>query len=1417
TAYASRFRWQVVTFTDGTTIQTGEDTFPNNLTLAPALPTPVDPTRSWLYFTVRCNGSGMSYSNVRGQIQSSDVLEFERYNTSTTVNPTVRWYVVEFPSGKGATVQRGLPTTTATTDLILNDTLTPSIDKTQTFLYHSSRGNGNGNAYARPYWINRFTTCTGDDCSGVQFQRWYNGQHGGIAWEAVTMPTCANPGTPSSPSPPDDATGISVDADLDWDDSLNATAYDVYFDTVNPPVTQVASDITSSNHTLPTLSYNTQYFWKIVAKNACDTTDGPVWDLTTCPPAPGTPGTPSPVNGATGVSVDADLDWADCSDTDSYDVYFSTSSTPPLVGNTAVSSYALGTLLYETTYYWKIVAKNDCGNTAATVWSFTTESCPPAPGTPSTPSPVNGATGVSIDADLDWDDSANATSYDVYFGPSFTNWLSGWDNRIPLTIDHNDIDSNVSDFPLLVYLSTSSGRNNDDVSAVFDELLSDANRKKIAVTTSDGTTQCYVEIEKWDHATEQAWLWVKVPSISSGADTDLCLYYDVDQPDNTTYVGDTGSTPAQNVWDSNFAMVQHLHEAPANGVTGHIDSTSNPNDGTPQNFDGTPTSTTDGTGKVDGADVFDGVDDTVEITDDNTLDVTNITVAAWIKRSTIGVSQGILAKESQYKLGISQDKLLGAFDNGTWQWCDNLSTGTISQDTWTHVAITYDNNGYIYYIDGQASGSGTDITGSLNTGGTNSVGIGRYDSSGNKYMDGTIDEVRISNSARPAAWIKASYESGRDDLLDFGSTNPTPPFVGNTADSSYALGTLLYDRTYHWQIVAKNGCGNTPGPVWSFTTTSNNVPTLDWTGDTGYTNEGVEPNTGTSGSSFEFRVEYTDADGLAPTTKEVWIDLNDDNDYDDPGEKVAMAWLSGSDYTLGVDFNASFPILYAGDGTLKYRFYFRDIQDDATGNPALDNFWYLTVTPNNAPTLDWTGDTGYTTDGVEPDVSVRCSAFEFRVTYTDADNHPPTVKQVWIDLDDSGAYQEEEKFNMTKRSGEGDDYTAGVKYDYSSQISFAGDGQLNYRFYFTDGQDDATGGPTADQTLTIIYSTGCNGQVWAKTYGGTDNDSIYAVQQTQDGGFVMAGDSRSFGTDTDIWVVKFDCDGTVDWERHYGKVGDTDFTYSIDQTQDGGYIVAGTKNTPWEYYHDFWLLRLNADGTIAWQKSYGGIEGNEDAYSVQQTADNGYIVAGYTGSFGAGSSDLWIVKLQPDGSIEWEKTYGGSGMNAKIQQTIDGGYVVLAQDAGMWVLKLNPNGTIAWQKKYPGGWCKAIDQTFDAWGNFTGYILAGYTSNGAGGNDAWILKLNSDGTIAWQKAYGGTKNDWAISVKQTHDSGYVVAGWNYSNRPTFSLPDAWVFKLNSSGGILWETIYFGDHQQVANSLLPDTPRLLAPVAETLFY
>ncbi|HOQ40376.1 MAG TPA: hypothetical protein PK561_08220, partial [Fervidobacterium sp.] len=212
----------------------------------------------------------------------------------------------------------------------------------------------------------------------------------------------------------------------------------------------------------------------------------------------------------------------------------------------------------------------------------------------------------------------------------------------------------------------------------------------------------------------------------------------------------------------------------------------------------------------------------------------------------------------------------------------------------------------------------------------------------------------------------------------------------------------------------------------------------------------------------------------------------------------------------------------------------------------------------------------------------------------------------------------------------------------------------------------------------------------------------------------------------------------------------------------------------------------NSDGSLAWEKTFGG-SGEDQAASIQQTTDGGYIVAGYTYSFGVGNSDIYVLKLNSDGSLAWEKTFGGSGEDYtySIQQTTDGGYIVAGWtnsfgvgNSDVYVLKLNSDGSLEWQKTFGGNGedqATSIQQTTDG-----GYIVAGGTTSfGAGNYDVYVLKLNSDGSLAWQKTSGGNGGDWALSIQQTTDEGYIVAG--YTNSFGSGDYDVYILKLDSNG------------------------------------
>jgi uncharacterized delta-60 repeat protein len=344
--------------------------------------------------------------------------------------------------------------------------------------------------------------------------------------------------------------------------------------------------------------------------------------------------------------------------------------------------------------------------------------------------------------------------------------------------------------------------------------------------------------------------------------------------------------------------------------------------------------------------------------------------------------------------------------------------------------------------------------------------------------------------------------------------------------------------------------------------------------------------------------------------------------------------------------------------------------------------------------------------------------------------------------------------------------------------------------------------------LTVILVTALDGvgyaSSWSLPIGGIDNDVANSVQQTVDGGYIVAGQFAS----GDAWVLKLNADSSVAWQKTYGGMS-MDSAGSIQQTTDGGYIVAGTTYTPAGGY-DAWVLKLNTDGSVAWQKTYGGT-GSDEADSIQQTADGGYIVAGSTTAYGTSNTKIWVLKLNTDGSVAWQKTYGGAqgDIANSIQQTADGGYIVAgwtssygAGNGDALVLKLNADGSVAWQKTYGGAdgdIAYSVQQTVDG-----GFIVAGATRSFSAGNSAWVLKLNADGSVEWQKAYGGSGgpsvNYAASSIQQTADGGYIVAGsFNY-----YGMIDALIFKLNADGSVAWQKTYGGISSDSASSIQQTT-------------
>jgi len=364
--------------------------------------------------------------------------------------------------------------------------------------------------------------------------------------------------------------------------------------------------------------------------------------------------------------------------------------------------------------------------------------------------------------------------------------------------------------------------------------------------------------------------------------------------------------------------------------------------------------------------------------------------------------------------------------------------------------------------------------------------------------------------------------------------------------------------------------------------------------------------------------------------------------------------------------------------------------------------------------------------------------------------------------------------------------------------------------YILAGRTESFGAGTVDVYVLKVDQSG-NVQ-WSKTYGGGEWDIAYSVQQTSDGGYIVGGMTKSFGAGgADFYALKLDPSGNVEWSRAYGERGYEEVK-SIIQTSDGGYILAGwTHSALGPAVVDLLIVKVDQSGNVQWSKAYGGgnagdvyPEGVDDAYSIQQTPDGGYIVGGYTTSFGAGAKDIYLLKLDTAGDLQWSKTYGGEGYDEaySVQLTTDGGYVLFgrtnsfgASNYDLSILKVDQSGNVQWSKAYGGngdefGW--SGQQTVDG-----GYIAGGWSASGGGGWKFYVLKVDASGNLQWSKTYRGGV---AYSIDVT-EQGYVAAG--QTNSFGSGAADSYLVKMDSLGNCC-------DEQDASTFVSDVTPRVSNP-------
>lgn len=383
----------------------------------------------------------------------------------------------------------------------------------------------------------------------------------------------------------------------------------------------------------------------------------------------------------------------------------------------------------------------------------------------------------------------------------------------------------------------------------------------------------------------------------------------------------------------------------------------------------------------------------------------------------------------------------------------------------------------------------------------------------------------------------------------------------------------------------------------------------------------------------------------------------------------------------------------------------------------------------------------------------------------------------------------------------------GSKNETANSVINTSDGGYAVFGFTQSNNGDVTNKPNEGYDYWLLKFDSNNELQWSKTYGGTDDDRGESIIQTNDGGYLIAGHSKSNDIDVssnagfnDFWIAKLDASGTISWEKSYGFSG-SDRAYDVLQTNDGGYLITGIldvtasnlqgndRNTNARHAGgDYWAIKLDANGTKQWRRYFGGTN-TDTAYDVVQSTDNSFIIVGLSDSTdidinnNQGTYDFWAVKINNDGTLIWEKSYGGDEIDQAyaITQTIDGNFIIVGDarsnnkdvsnnygSADLWAIKINPSGEKIWEKNYGGSSFESARVIIPS--SEGGYYIAGNSRSGNidlksnnGNNDVWILKIDENGSLDWQKSIGGSEIDLAFDIAELNDNSIVVVGESWSS------------------------------------------------------
>ncbi|MHC4738551.1 MAG: beta strand repeat-containing protein, partial [Planctomycetota bacterium] len=590
------------------------------------------------------------------------------------------------------------------------------------------------------------------------------------------------PGQASNPSPADSAANVAVNTDLSWTAGSDTTSHDVYFGTTSPGSYQGNQAATTFD--TGSMANDTTYYWRIDEVGLGGTTTGNVWSFTTIAAAPGQASNPSPGNGATDVSVNADLSWSGGSGATSHDVYFGTSSPGSFQGNQTATTFDTGTMSNDTTYYWRIDEVNAAGTTTGTVWNFTTIVA--APGQATNPGPADSATDVSVDADLSWTAGSGATSHDVYFGTTSPGSFQG--NQTAITFDPGTMAYDTTYYWRIDEVNT-TGTTTGNVWTFTTETTGGGAPIEFDNVSSNAVTGASTTLS-WSHTVGTGSDRILIVGIAGedGDESDLIISSVTYGSANMTFVSGSSATGGTGVFkmktelyyllnpDSGTDTVTVTYSAPVTSRCGGTISLSNVKQ---QTAEAVATSANESTNNI-------------------STNITTQTDGAWVVDVVGCGSSGSFTTTAA---GMTERFDVTTIDSSGAGSTKPVASAGSTTMSWEHTGA----NRMALSVAAFAPTGG---------GGPTPPGLASNPSPADTATDVSVDA--------DLSWNAGSGATSHD--VYFGTSSPGS-FQGNQTATTFNPGTMSNDTTYYWRLDEINAAGTTTGTVWSFTTVA--VPAGD--------------------------------------------------------------------------------------------------------------------------------------------------------------------------------------------------------------------------------------------------------------------------------------------------------------------------------------------------------------------------------------------------------------------------------------------------------------------------------------------------------------------------------------------------------------------------------------------------------------